>query len=262
VFALGIMPYISASIFAQIAGAVVPTVDKMQKDEEGRKKLNAVDALPDRCCWRRAGLRLRAVHAVAAQRGGAPGLGLRLSMVLVPGHGRDVRHVAGRADHRARPRQRCLAADLLLDHRAVLAGIIQTFSFVSTVPLAPLALWCSACDGRRGRRRGGDHGAAAGRVMVQIPQRTMARGRMREATEELHPAPHQHGGRDADHLRAVGDRDPGRVAQFSGSQRGREIAAYLRSGTWLYFVLSAILIVVFTYFYTSIIFNPVDLAEN
>ena len=39
VFALGIMPYISASIFTQIAGAVVPTVDKMQKDEEGRKKI-------------------------------------------------------------------------------------------------------------------------------------------------------------------------------------------------------------------------------
>src|SRR3954465_3086951 len=40
VFALGIMPYISASIFIQIAGAVVPTVEKMQKDEEGRKKIN------------------------------------------------------------------------------------------------------------------------------------------------------------------------------------------------------------------------------
>src|SRR6185503_1135483 len=34
VFALGIMPYISASIFQQIAQAVIP------KDEEGRKKLN------------------------------------------------------------------------------------------------------------------------------------------------------------------------------------------------------------------------------
>src|SRR3954471_24824971 len=40
VFALGIMPYISASIFVQIAGAVIPQVDKMQKDEEGRKKIN------------------------------------------------------------------------------------------------------------------------------------------------------------------------------------------------------------------------------
>ncbi|HXV15888.1 MAG TPA: preprotein translocase subunit SecY, partial [Gemmatimonadaceae bacterium] len=39
VFALGIMPYISSSIFMQIAGAVIPTVEKMQKDEEGRKKI-------------------------------------------------------------------------------------------------------------------------------------------------------------------------------------------------------------------------------
>src|SRR5688500_16241933 len=38
VFALGIMPYISASIFMQIAGAVFPQVEKMNKDEEGRKK--------------------------------------------------------------------------------------------------------------------------------------------------------------------------------------------------------------------------------
>src|SRR2546430_5245445 len=40
VFALGIMPYISASIFQQIAGAVLPQVEKLQKDEEGRKRVN------------------------------------------------------------------------------------------------------------------------------------------------------------------------------------------------------------------------------
>src|SRR5688500_3573174 len=40
VFALGIMPYISASIFMQIAAAVIPTAEKMNKDEEGRKKIN------------------------------------------------------------------------------------------------------------------------------------------------------------------------------------------------------------------------------
>ena len=38
VFALGIMPYISASIIFQLAGGVIPTIGKMQKDEEGRKK--------------------------------------------------------------------------------------------------------------------------------------------------------------------------------------------------------------------------------
>ena len=39
IFALGIMPYISASIFMQIGAAVIPTLDKLQKDEEGRKKI-------------------------------------------------------------------------------------------------------------------------------------------------------------------------------------------------------------------------------
>lgn len=40
VFALGIMPYISASIIIQLLGAVMPTFQKLQKEgEEGRKKI-------------------------------------------------------------------------------------------------------------------------------------------------------------------------------------------------------------------------------
>ncbi|MGH7753917.1 MAG: preprotein translocase subunit SecY, partial [Gemmatimonadales bacterium] len=39
VFALGIMPYISASIVFQLAGPVFPQVEKMQREEEGRKRL-------------------------------------------------------------------------------------------------------------------------------------------------------------------------------------------------------------------------------
>ncbi len=40
VFALGIMPYISASIILQLLGAVVPYFEKLQKEgEEGRKKI-------------------------------------------------------------------------------------------------------------------------------------------------------------------------------------------------------------------------------
>ncbi len=39
-FALGIMPYISASIILQLAGAVVPYIQKLQREgEEGRKKI-------------------------------------------------------------------------------------------------------------------------------------------------------------------------------------------------------------------------------
>jgi preprotein translocase subunit SecY len=40
IFALGIMPYISASIIMQLAGIAVPAVQKMQKEESGRRKMN------------------------------------------------------------------------------------------------------------------------------------------------------------------------------------------------------------------------------
>ncbi|HRO43467.1 MAG TPA: preprotein translocase subunit SecY [Flavipsychrobacter sp.] len=40
IFALGVMPYISASIFMQLAGIVVPQVAKLQKEESGRRKVN------------------------------------------------------------------------------------------------------------------------------------------------------------------------------------------------------------------------------
>ncbi len=40
IFALGIMPYISASIIMQLAGIAVPAVQKMQKEESGRRRIN------------------------------------------------------------------------------------------------------------------------------------------------------------------------------------------------------------------------------
>ena len=40
IFALGIMPYISASIILQLGGAVIPYFQKLQQEgEEGRKKI-------------------------------------------------------------------------------------------------------------------------------------------------------------------------------------------------------------------------------
>src|SRR5262244_3875625 len=41
IFALGIMPYISASIILQLLTVVIPTLDKLQKEGEmGRRKIN------------------------------------------------------------------------------------------------------------------------------------------------------------------------------------------------------------------------------
>ena len=40
IFALGIMPYISASIVFQLLGSVFPYLERLQREEEGRKKVN------------------------------------------------------------------------------------------------------------------------------------------------------------------------------------------------------------------------------
>ena len=81
IFALGIMPYISASIVFQLGGGVIPTIGKMQKDEEGRKKLTQ---------WTRyltvrdlvlPGLHVHAVRREHGSRGNS-----------VSGHGEPVHH--------------------------------------------------------------------------------------------------------------------------------------------------------------------------
>jgi preprotein translocase subunit SecY len=90
----------------------------------------------------------------------------------------------------------------------------------------------------------------------------MARGRMREAAKNFIPLRINSAGVMpiifAQSLIVV----PGALAQFSGNARFSDFADYFRPGSWLYFGLMAVLILFFTYFYTSIIFNPIDLAEN
>jgi preprotein translocase subunit SecY len=54
---------------------------------------------------------------------------------------------------------------------------------------------------------------------------------------------------------------PPTLATFSQNPTVQDIAA-LFSGGWLYYVIQLVFIIFFTYFYTSIIFNPTDIAEN
>jgi preprotein translocase subunit SecY len=55
---------------------------------------------------------------------------------------------------------------------------------------------------------------------------------------------------------------PGAVAQFSQNPAAQRVAEMFMPNTWLYIVMMGVMIMFFTYFYTSIIFNPIDLAEN
>jgi len=55
---------------------------------------------------------------------------------------------------------------------------------------------------------------------------------------------------------------PSTMAVFFKTDLFMNIRAILSPGTWLYTSLYAIIIIFFTYFYTAIILNPIDLAEN
>jgi preprotein translocase subunit SecY len=262
VFALGIMPYISSSIFMQIAGAVIPTVEKMQKDEEGRKKITQ---------WTRYGT---VVLAMVQGWGFAlftsslqnavlnPGFGFKVQMTLILTTGAMFVMWLG---EQITERGLGNGASLIIFFSIVerfWPGIISTFRFVQTqavglFSLVVLGLVMVAVVGGTCAVT-----MAARRVMIQIPQRTMARGRMREAAKNFIPLRVNASGVMpiifAQSVIVV----PGAIAQFSGNPTAQRMAEYFTPGSLLYYILSAILIVFFTYFYTSIIFNPIDLSEN
>jgi len=97
---------------------------------------------------------------------------------------------------------------------------------------------------------------------VQIPRKVMGRGRIREGQKTFIPLRINSAGVMpiifAQSLIIV----PGTVATFSGIPWLKSFAEYFNTTSVWYIVSSAVLIVFFAYFYTSIIFNPVDLAEN
>src|SRR5205814_3937488 len=103
---------------------------------------------------------------------------------------------------------------------------------------------------------------AARKVPIQIPQRTMARGRMREASRSFIPLRINSSGVMPIVFAQSVIVMPAAFAQFFGNARVRDFADYFQPGAAMYYVLMGGLILFFTYFYTSIIFNPIDLAEN
>ena len=262
VFALGIMPFISASIFVQIGGAVVPQMEKMQKDEEGRKKLNQYTRyLTVLLAWVQAwgfALFVESLQNVVA----SPGFAFKMQMSFFLTAGAVFVMWLG---EQITERGLGNGASLMIFFsiaESIWPGIFSTFRFMNTGAVGPLpliiliAIMVAVVAGVVAVTM------AARKVPIQIPQRTMARGRMREASRSFIPLRINSAGVMpivfAHSVIVV----PGAIAQFWGGPRVQEFAELFNPGTSLYYVLSAILILFFTYFYTSIIFNPVDIAEN
>ncbi|MEO7104286.1 MAG: preprotein translocase subunit SecY [Gemmatimonadaceae bacterium] len=262
VFALGIMPYISASIFIQIAGAVLPQVEKMQKDEEGRKTVNQwtryiTIALAVVQGWGFALFTSSLQNAVIT-----PGLEFKLQMVLFLTTGAIFVMWLG---EQITERGLGNGASLIIFFSIVerfWPGILDTFKFVTTQAIGPFSLillgivMVAVVAGTIAIT------IAARRIMIQIPQRTMSRGRQREASRNFIPLRINTAGVMPIIFAQSVIVIPGAFAQFSGNPFMQRVSEMVQPGTWLYLLMLGVLIIFFTYFYTAIIFNPVDIAEN
>ena len=262
VMALGIMPYISASIFWQLMGAVFPTVEKLQREEEGRKKITQ---------WTRyltVGLAAGQAWGVAvfieSLQGAvaSPGWGFRITTAFVLTVGAIfVMWLGEQITERGLGNGMSLliffsiveggwpAVGKTLEYYRTGAVDLPRLLVLGVIMLA--VVWVTVAIT-----------VAARRIPIQIPRKVMGRGRIREGQKSFIPLRINSAGVMpivfAQSIIIV----PGTLAQFSNVQALRDLAEYFQPGSWVYYVLYSLLIIFFTYFYTAIIFNPVDLAEN
>ncbi len=261
VLALGIMPYISASIMFQLAGAVFPLVDKLQKEEEGRKKITQ---------WTRYATVLLAIFsaygfAIFAEQQRAvpePGLGFRLMTMLTLTTGAMfVMWLGERITERGVGNGMSLMIFFSI-MEGFIPGTFRTLELLSIDAIRPFSLLVLLTV-----MIGVVAGViaitvAARRIPIQIPRKVMGRGRIREGQKTFIPIRINSAGVMpiifAQSIIIV----PGTIAMFSNVPWLRAMSDAFQPGSTVYYVSYALLIIFFTYFYTSIIFNPLDIAEN
>ncbi|MXW18502.1 MAG: preprotein translocase subunit SecY [Gemmatimonadetes bacterium] len=263
IFALGIMPYISASIMFQLLAAVFPTVEKLQKEgEEGRKKLTQ---------WTRYTTVLLCVIQAYAYASflqnlvGAvnnPGLGFAFTTVVVLTVGGVFIMWMGEQ----------------ITERGLGNGmsLMIFFSIIQGFPAAAGRTWESVANETIGLPAliallvvvvGITAGVvamtmAARKIPIQIPRKVVGRGRIREGQKSFIPLRVNSAGVMPIIFAQSFIVVPGTLAAFSSIGIFQELSLIFQQGTWPYSVTYAALIIFFAYFYTAIIFNPVDLAEN
>src|SRR5579862_771316 len=270
IFALNIMPYISASIIIQLLTAVSPTLENLKKEgESGRKKLNqytrystvllaavqgygiavalegmrsgAASAVID------PGLFFRIV-AMITMAGGtvflmwlgeqitARGIGNGISLIIMAGIVANLPHA--------------LASTLELGRTGALSTIFIIFFLAMSVGVVAVIVFME-----RAQRR----------ILVQYPKRQQ--GNRMSGGEASHlPLKLNTSGVIPPIFASSLLLLPATVANLEAVSQSPgwlgTITAYLAHGTPLYMGLYVSLIVFFSFFYTAIVFNPAETADN
>lgn len=263
VFALGIMPYISASIMFQLLAAVFPTVEKLQKEgEEGRKKLTQ---------WTRY-----TTVALAAMQA----YGYASFLQAIPGAVRDPGGMFVLTTVAALTTGALFVMWLgeSITEQGIGNGmsLLIFFSIIESFPAAVARTWEAFMLGEISMIAlvalvlvvvGVSAGVvamtmAARKIPVQIPRKVVGRGRIQEGQKSFIPLRINSAGVMPIIFAQSFIVVPGTAAAFVDWPALQTVADLFQPQTWPYYVTYGFLILFFTYFYTAIIFNPIDLAEN
>jgi len=263
ILALGIMPYISASIMFQLLAAVFPTIEKLQKEgEDGRKKLTQ---------WTRyttvvlSAAQAYGYSAFLGSIGGAvrtPGFTFTFTTVITLTVGAIFVMWLGEQ----------------ITERGIGNGmsLLIFFSIIESFPAAVGRTWESFVLDEIGAFAlvallvvvVGVSAAvvamtmAARKIPVQIPRKVVGRGRIREGQKSFVPLRVNSAGVMPIIFAQSFIVVPGTAAAFVDLGPLSVLADMFQPGTMTYYITYGLLILFFTYFYTAIIFNPIDLAEN
>jgi preprotein translocase subunit SecY len=268
IFALNIMPYISSSIIVQLMTAVSPQLETLKKEgEAGRKKLNQYTryATVFLAAIQAYGIAvgIEGLHGVSGPMVPDPGLFFRLTTVVTltcgtvflmwlgeqitaRGVGNGISLIIFSGIVARMPS--ALAALLELGR----TGAISTFFIIIFLVLAVGVVTFIVFMERAQRR-----------ILVQYPKRQVGNKMF---------------GGEASHLPLKLNTSgvippifassllllPATLASFNVNQTGilGEISAILAHGQPLYIGLYVLLIVFFCFFYTAIVFNPTETADN
>jgi preprotein translocase subunit SecY len=262
IFALGIMPYITASIILQLLTVVVPTLEKLQKEGEvGQARITQYtryltvglaaaqsigyvflfrsfgdqagqDVIPNFTAGRvflivislTAGtILLMWMGELITQRGIGNGISLMIFASIVAGLPSGVQAWWTNPD--------------------------QVFKVM--MPFVALAVIAAICFVQEGQRR----------IPVQYAKRVIGR-RMSSGGQTYLPLRVNMAGVIPVIFAASIMAFPPTVGQLINTPWARDLSNFFSPNDWAYIVGESVFIILFTYFYTAVTFNPVDQADN
>lgn len=269
IFALNIMPYISASIIMQLMSAVSPTLEQMKKEgESGRKKINQYTRYLTLviCVFQAYGLSIGlegmgSGSAVAVEN---PGWFFRLTVVITLTGGTMFLMWLGEqitARGVGNGISLIIFAGIVAELPSALAGTLdlgRTGALSTAIIIALLVMSVIVIFGivfvERAQRR----------ILIQYPKRQRGNKMMGGETSHL-PLKVNTAGVIPPIFASSLLLLPITIIQFSagsGPQWMNDVAAILGPGQPLYLLIYVSMIVFFAFFYTAVVFNPADTADN